>query len=287
MFCKRFAWGIGLSAMVATGAPASASDAIYPLDALPSYREDIFSSDRWGVGVGAFVGFEPAYEGADEFRAVAYPLIFPRYFGSAHDPAARSRVAFRGLDDIRVAAVRLGGLDLGPVAGYRFKRDEDVSARLDGLGDVKGGLTLGGFAAYHFEPFFVDVAYVRQVTGGDNGHTIRIGAGIDQPVSDAMTLRAYLNSSYASQGYMDSYFSVSAAQAAASTAGLAAFDAGAGFKDIGVDLGVDYRVNDRLTLRSSAGYSRLINDAAISPVTANRHQFSGGIGMIYTFGRTD
>lgn len=253
----------------------------------PSYSDSVFSADRWGLSVGGFAGFAPAYEGSDEFDLVGYPLIVPRYYGPGYDPNAPARVTFRGLDDVRVTALRLGGLDLGPVVGYNLGRDENLSARLGGLGDVDGGFTAGAFAAYRLEPFFVDVALNKQITGDDTGYTIRFGGGVEQRVSERLTASAYLNSSYASDDYMDAYFSISPAQAGLSTAGLGIYDAGAGFKDVGIDLGLDYRVTDRVTLRTRAGYSRLLQDAAASPVVTSRDQFSGGLGMTYTFGRTE
>lgn len=275
------------SLLSATGT-GLAADAISASDALPTYEESVFSEDRWGVEVGGFAGFAPAYEGSDEFRFVGYPLIIPKYYGSSYDASVPSRVEFKGIDDVRLTALRLGGLDIGPVAGYTFGRDEDLSARLRGLGDVDGGLNLGGFAAYRFDPFYVDVAYLTQVTGDtDTGHTIRIGAGIEQDLNERATVSAYLNGSYASEGYMDAYFSVTPAQSAASAAGLGVFDAGAGLKDVGLDLGFDYRLSERMTLKTKAGYARLLNDAADSPITSSRNQFTGGLGLTYTFGRTE
>ena len=252
----------------------------------PTYSETVFSEGRWGVSVGGFAGFAPAYEGSDEFRFVGYPLILPKYYGDNYDPNVRSRVDFRSIDDVRFSLLRLGGLDVGPLAGYSFGRDEDLANRLTGMGDVDGGITVGGFASYTFEPFFVDIAYNTQVTGDtDTGYTLRFGAGIETNLSERMVASAYVGSTYASADYMDAYFSVTPAQSAAS--GLAVYDASSGIKNVGLDLGLDYRMTDRVTLKSKAGYYRLLGDAADSPVTASRNQFSGGLGVTYTFGRTD
>lgn len=247
-----------------------------------------FPESRWGVSLGAFAGFEPAYEGSDEFRFVGYPLIVPRYYGANYDPNEPARVDFRGIDDIRFTAVRYGGLDVGALAGYGFGRDEGLSNRLSGLGDIDGGLAVGGFVAYRFNPLFVDFAYHTQITGDtDTGYTLRFGAGIEQNLSERMALTAYVGGSYASEEYMDAYFSITPAQAALSGAGLGVFDAAAGFKDVGIDLGLAYQITDRVTLQTKAGYARLLEDAANSPVTASRNQFSGGLGFTYTFGRTE
>lgn len=277
-----------VSAAASSALVLCAASTAMAADEAATYDEGVFSESRWGVSVGGFAGFQPAYEGSDEFRFVGYPLIIPKYYGANYDPNVAPRVTFRGLDDIRLTAVRLGGLDLGPLAGYTFGRDEDLADRLRGLGDVDGGLNVGGFAMYRFDRFYVDAAYVTQVTGDtDTGGTFRFGAGVEQDLSERAKVSAYLNTSYASEDYMDAYFSVTPGQSAASAAGLAVFDAGSGLKDVGLDLGLDYKLSERMTLTTRAGYSRLLNDAAISPVTASKNMFTGGLGLTYTFGRTE
>lgn len=242
---------------------------------------------RWGLTVGGFAGFAPAYEGSDKYKFVGYPLIIPKYYGDSYDPMAAPRVTVKGIDDVRLSLLRFGALDLGPVVGYNFGRDEDDASRLGGLGDIDGGLNVGAFAALRFAPFFVDGAYVQQVTGDDVGHTLRFGAGWEDKITDRLTGRAYLSTAYASADYMDAHFSVTPAQAATSSANLAAFDAGSGFKNVSLEIGADYKLTDRWSMNSTLGYSRLLGDAADSPVTATANQFSGGLGLTYTFGRTD
>ncbi|MEO3389032.1 MipA/OmpV family protein [Mesorhizobium sp. CAU 1741] len=266
------------------------------LSAGPGMAADQFSDDavasafpeaRWGVTVGGFAGFAPAYEGSDEYRFVGYPLIIPKYYGDNYDALEASRVTFKGIDDVRITALRFGQLDLGPVVGYSFGRDEDDADLLTGLGDIDGGFNVGGFAALRLAPFYVDAAYVTQITGDtDLGHTIRIGAGWEDEITERLTGRAYLSTVYASDDYMDAHFSISPAQAAASVAGLPVFDAESGFKNVSLEIGGEYKLTERWSVNSKLGYSRLLSDASDSPVTASKNQFSGGLGLTYTFGRT-
>lgn len=259
-----------------------------PAGAADRFADTVQQGDagRWGLTVGGFAGFAPAYEGSDEYRFIGYPLIIPKYYADDYDPLAAPRVTFKGIDDVRISALRFGAVDLGPVVGYKFGRDENDADRLAGLGDVDGGINIGGFASIRFAPFYVDAAYVTQVTGDDDvGHTIRLGAGWEDRLSDRVTGRAYLSTAYASDDYMDAYFSVTPAQAALSAASLPAFDADAGFKNASLELGADYKLTDRWTATSKIGYSYLLGDAADSPVTASRSQWSGGLGLTYTFGR--
>ncbi|WP_235890818.1 MipA/OmpV family protein [Pararhizobium mangrovi] len=243
---------------------------------------------NWGFEVGAIGLTKPKYEGSSQYRFLGFPIVIPHYYGDNYDPKTRSRFSFRGLDDVRYAVLRYGDLDIGPLAGYTFGRDDSDGARLKGLGDVDGGVILGGFAEYHFDPFFVDVALGDQITGDASGaYTVKAGVGADFAVTDRLVLSPYLSATYASGDYMDKYFSVTSAQSARSDAGLDRFDADAGIKDISFQIEGKYRLSKRWSARSTLGYSRLVGDAADSPVTADADQFSALVGLTYTFGRTD
>ena len=77
---------------------------------------------------------------------------------------------------------------------------------------------------------------------------------------------------------------MSAAQAASSTAGLAFYDPGDGFKDIFAGAGAEFDITDRWTARVYGEYSRLIGEAAGSPVIETKDQFSGLLSISYQFG---
>lgn len=102
----------------------------------------------------------------------------------------------RGIDDVRIAALRLGAFDLGPVVGYNFGRSENDADRLQGLGDIDGGLNVGAFAGVRFASFYADAAYVTQVTGSsDLGYTVRLGACWEDQLTDRLTGNVYLSTS--------------------------------------------------------------------------------------------
>lgn len=261
-----FAAAISLTAFVSIGGAALANDRL-------------FSNVSLGVGAFAFVG--PSYEGSNEFSIAAIPIAFPVFKPETDD---RARVKFGGLDNVRVSVFRRGGFDIGPIVGYSFGRDEDLSDNLTGLGNVDGGLVLGGFSSFTFGQAFVEAGLSAQVTGGsDNGFIADIGAGYTMEVLPRVSLTGRVGTQYASQDYMDRYFSVSAAQADASTQGYRAFVASSGIKNISATLSLNFDASERLSLRASTGYSRLIGDAADSPISEADNQFSGGAGFIFKF----
>lgn len=255
--------------------PASAAD--------PEIQSDAAEPWLLGVTVGGYAGFAPEYEGSDEYAFGGFPLIAPRLSGSS----GASRLDFRGLDDIRFALLRYQGFEVGPLAGYRFERDDSDADLINGIGDVDGGLVVGGYAGYRVGVAFLNVGYSQKATGDDTGFEIALAVDGEHQASDRLTLTASVEAVYADDDYMDAYFSITPAQNASSVAGLAIYDADAGIKSIGIDLGARYQLTDRWSVRGNAGYARLVGDAADSPVVADENQYSGGLGLTYAFGRLE
>ena len=83
---------------------------------------------------------------------------------------------------------------------------------------------------------------------------------------------------------MGSYFSVDAANAAAS--GLDQFNANEGFKDVSFGGAVNYRFLERWSVAFLGTYARLLNDAKDSPIVddaGDANQFFGGALINYQF----
>ncbi|MGH1417663.1 MAG: MipA/OmpV family protein [Hyphomicrobiaceae bacterium] len=236
------------------------------------------------VHVGGGVGIKPKYEGSDEYEAIGIPLIIPEF---GDNPFA-GRLQFRGIDDIRYELLRSdpsgrSGFVAGPVAGYRFEREQDDGDLLRGLGDVDGGFVGGAFVGYRFGILGLDVAYKHQFGDDDPGYLIDLSASVRQRLSPTVEVTGRFGSNYADEDYTQTFFGVTAAQAATSTAGLQAFDTDDGFKDIYGEVGAKIELTERWTARGQVRYSRLIGDAADSPIVENENQFSGGLGLTYRF----
>lgn len=238
------------------------------------------AQDGASVTLGGAVGVKPKYEGSDEYEAFGIPIIFPKFGGAS---GFGSRFSFRGPDDVRFRALEFGGFEVGPLGGYAFGRDEDDADRLLGLGDVDDGLVVGAYAAFTSGPVLLDVSYHQIVTGDDDGALLRFGGGLRQQLSPGFTATLRGGATYADDTYMDSYFGISQAQAATSAAGLNAFNAEAGIKDVFIELGAVIDLSDRWTVRASGKYSKLVGDAADSPVVESEDQFSGLLGATYRF----
>jgi outer membrane scaffolding protein for murein synthesis (MipA/OmpV family) len=238
-------------AMLSVAAPAAADD---PHDLLGS---------RWQVG--GFVYVSPSFEGSKSYEAIAFPFLAPAGLGGGD-----GLVQLKGADDLRLRLLKTGGLEIGPLAGYRFGRDGDdvVNVAVD---EVDGGLVLGAFATYRASVLAFSLSYHHQVSGDDTGGLIRLGVEHTARLSSAVKLTTGVGANYASQDYMTAFFST------------AAFDAEAGFKDVFVSAIASIDLSDRWALHLIGRYAHLIGDAADSPIVETESQLYGGLALSYKF----
>lgn len=247
------------------------------LGALAGAGEAIGGDGEIGLQAGGIAIVKPKFEGSKDYEVVGAPIVGP----AGGD--GNGVVQFKGIDDLRFRLLDQSGFEAGPLVGYRFGRDEDDADRLDGLGDVDGGLVAGGFVAYrmgHIKPF---LSYHHQLTGDDTGGIARLGVEARLPMFERFKMVATGGVSWADDDYMQSYFGVTAAQSAASVANLARFDAEAGVKDVFLGFAADVPIAERWSLKLSGRYTHLLGDAANSPIVETESQWQGGIGVTYRF----
>lgn len=231
-----------------------------------------FIPTTWDVGGFGFVA--PKYEGSREHRVIGFPMAFPAGSGEGW-------FQFKAPDDVRLRLINLQGLELGPVAGYRFGREEDDSRRLRGLGDIDGGLVVGGFAAYRFGMARAFASYNAAVTGDETGGLLKFGLEGTTTLPGRIGLTATVGATWASDDYMRSFFGVSGVQSARSA--LAVYQPSSGIKDVFTSLSADIPLDARWTLRAFGRYAQLVGDAANSPIVEREGQLSGGLGLTYRF----
>ncbi len=258
----------------------SAAAAVFATAFVPAQAQDGYGAGPgFSADIGGAVGIKPKYEGSDEYEVFGFPVVFPDFGGGG----LGDRVTVRGADDVRFRLVEFSGFELGPLAGYAFGRDEDDGDLLRGLGDVDDGLVLGAYAGYRFGPVLLDVSYHQIVTGDDDGYQIRFGGSLEQELRPGFIGTLRVGATYADDVYMRSYFGISGVQALNSVAGLSAYDAEAGIKDVHVELGAKYELTERITLKATGQYARLVGDAADSPIVESEDQFIGVLGATYRF----
>ncbi len=228
------------------------------------------------VAVGLGVGAAPDYEGSDDYKAV--PLLFARV-----NWESGRYLHFEGAA-LRANLVSSPTWRLGPVVRYIPAREHVEDKKVDDLKDVDAAVMLGGFAGFDVDRCSAFIQVVQDVSGSNDGLVATLGVGYTMPIDDRTLVALTGTIDYASGEYMSTYFGIDAADSARS--GLKTFNADAGIKDVGLAVVLQYYPWDHVGFRALARYTRLMNDAADSPVVDKRgdeNQLVGGLMVTYRF----
>lgn len=263
---KMRKWLVAASFFVFAATPALAQDPAAP-------RSD------WRVVLGGAGFFVPSYEGSDRLKARALPIV---------DIEWRETVFLDTRRGLGANALTLrdpngrGALRVGPLLSWRFARDEDDDSDLRGLGNVKDGVDLGGFASYEFGSFALGLVGKKNVSHTELGSTVEVSGRYRHRLAGGTMLAVGPSATWADSDYMRTYFGVTAAQSRAS--GLATASPSAGFKDVGLSGSAVHPLGKGWSLVGTAGYARLIGDAADSSLVKTRgsaDQTRVGLGVSY------
>jgi outer membrane scaffolding protein for murein synthesis (MipA/OmpV family) len=242
--------------------PAPAPGLLAAGGALDSRTPDIVTTLRAGIEV------SPAYLGSDEYELgpdLAVRFDYVRFPGGFEYGSSQT-VGFRT------------GWGIQGSFRYLGERDSDDHDQIRGLDDVDWTAEAGLGVGYEQRNWrvFTDVRY------GFIGHNAWVGEvgadGIAYPM-EGLTLTLGPRLSFGDNRFADTYFGVSATESVDS--GLPEFDAKGGLLGAGVELGARYLFNERWGVEGAAGWQRLMNDAAESPVTetGSEDQYSVRVGI--------
>ncbi|MGJ8573067.1 MAG: MipA/OmpV family protein [Hoeflea sp.] len=229
-------------------------------------QEVVVPGVKFELGGGGILA--PTYEGSRTYQVSAFPIVRFGYL------ALENGFTLGGGDG--------QGLSVRPSVRYLVAREAADNPELTGLSDAEAALELGGGLKYASGPYAV-FADVRYGATGHKGFVGEFGADYVFRPEENTTLTVGPRVRWASGKYMNTYFSVSAPEAAAS--GLSVFNAGAGLKSVGMEAVVRHDFNKDWAVEAGVGYDRLTGDAANSPIVSagSEDQFSGMIGIVRKF----
>src|SRR6202045_87053 len=234
-------------------------------------------SGAWTVMVGVGGEYKPDFEGANRAMFSPVPIFSIRRAGSTEQ--------FRGpRDSASIALLAFGGLRAGPAGKFVSSRKASSYSELNGLGDVKTTVELGGFVEYYPVDWFRTRGELRQGIGGHTGVVADLSADFIVPVIQRFTVSAGPRFTWESTKATSPYFGIDAVQAMAT--GLPIFNAKGGAHSAGVGAQVSYRVDPRWEVHAYVEYERLLGDAAKSPLVTVRgspNQTTVGIGASSPF----
>jgi len=279
-----------LALAVSVGAAYFLPSAASAQERPPDYRAAQRGQGTTGSGmhyrVAAGTGARPDYEGSNNYDP--YPIGNLKVWWDDGRYAELVGAQSSG------SALRLAGnlipnypIEFGPVLQYRMKRDNVQSGRVDALGEVDAAVEAGVTAAYRMEQWMLGATWVYDISSKYEGHLLELAGGYEEKLSSNLEVSLTAASTWASDGYMDTYFGVSAADAAV-IPGYTAHNPDAGFKDVGGRMALAWAGDNwgGWKLIASFSYFRLLDDAEDSPVvdeSGDANQYFGGLMGSYEF----
>jgi MipA family protein len=239
--------------------------------------EEAREAPRWRFTGGGVAIIAPDYEGSDQYRVRMLPLIDLTY-GRHFFIQTHRGIGWRW-------APTHSNWDASGAVTYRFGRKESDNPALSGLGDIRGAAELVLTGSYSLAPWVLSADLRQQLDHQAGGMLVGLRGAwrIPGPGPKAsMTLIPSIT--WANRNYMETRFQIDAGQALRS--GYAPFQADAGIKDLGLAWQLRYPITPRVSLTTLIGYSRLLGDAAQSPIVrqeGSAHQVRGIMGIGYSF----
>lgn len=233
-------------------------------------EEDRLSGNDIVLEIGGGGVYKPKYEGASNYILSPYPL-FKLHF-------------LRLPNGYEIGGGTDQGFGFRPAFGYRGERQPSDAPILAGLGTVSSAFEFGAAVSYRMD-YLEGFLELRRGFGGHEGWVGETGVDVIFNPTDRMEISGGPRASFASSDYMQTYFGVTAAQSAAS--GLPTTSVGSGFKTVGIEGEVRYKLTDKVTAVTGASWERLIGDAGSSPIITGggkKNQFSVRLGLTYKFG---
>jgi MipA family protein len=283
---SKFNRPLGLMVLIASVAAISSS----PVQA--QIKKD---EGPWSVSLGLFVTSSPEYEGGKKRVTSALPDFNLSYrtkdFGS-FGVGSKSRGASWTIIDKEEYSF---GIAIGGDAGRTDKKDGTAfrpgSKRLLGLGEIKASAEFGMFG-YVVAGIPINLQIMKGAGDGKadskdfsikghGGTHAELGTEIPWKLNESLTLSFSSNVSWADKKYTQTYFGVTAAQAARSN--FKEYNSKGGVKSVSVGVGLSYQIDKNWSANAGLSYSRLQGNAAKSPIIEKKGQPGAVLGVGYNF----
>lgn len=219
----------------------------------------------------------PAYPGAD--RMSLSPFFD---FGIARQG---DEFAYEAPDEsFGFPIISAGGIHLGPTLAVTDARK--IHDSMNGLRAIDTTFEVGLSVEADITSQLYFYAEFRRGLGGHDAWTGQAGLDYILRNGDGWLLSAGPRLTWGDRRHTRSYFGISPTESA--DTGLSAYDPSGGIQSAGAVIGGLYQLNQRWGLAAYGGYSRLVGNAADSPIVrrfGNRNQWSTGLALSYTFRR--
>ncbi len=223
---------------------------------------------------GLTLSYRPEYSGASNQVVKLTPGLFIRY-GRFTVSNVSGFVTRRADDVVRGLGVDLLNSDQVRVSlALRVDagRNEATSTALKGQGDIKPTVRTRAAATWKLDSSWrLGAAWSVDALGRGGGNFGDVSVGWEHPFGHGSVLSLGTSLSLAGDRYMQTYYGISAEQAARS--GRAQYTPDAGPRDLSVYANVRHDLSRDWTVLAGASATHLLGPAAASPLTANRNNW--------------
>lgn len=211
------------------------------------------------IGIGAENG--PAYLGSDENETDPWLILRNGSLRRTNAAGVETR----------------DGLSIVPSFGYIGKRDAGDYNALTGMNDIDAAGEIGARVNYDYGPARGYVG-LRQGFGGHDGVNGEFGARYLLSANEKLMLTASAEARFSDDKFGDTYFGVTSEESV--TSGYDAYQAGGGFYAAAVTLEARYALTEKTAILGELEYSRLLGDAADSPLVESKNEPTLRLGIV-------
>ena len=253
-----------LIALAPAAVLAQAFDAVRLYGAAPG-------QDGGSVGV-AFIATK-AYQGSAKDRNLIVPVLDYQWRNGWFAGVSNGiGINFSGQHDQQYG-LRLTA-DLG--------RSSSRSVALRGLPDIDPKAEAGAFYNLYLSQKVFLTSSLRYGAGvHSKGAVLDLGAGYATELMPQWRLGLGVATSVVNAAYAQSYFGITAAQAASS--GYPAYNAAAGLRDVRANVALTYHLAPRASITGALSANSLAGDAKDSPLTRKSTTVNGVVAVSYAF----
>lgn len=239
----------------------------------------------WDAAVGYMVTNGPSSPGSASRTTTLQPGLALRW--------GRVSLSSRGAFSVRGAeAARGGGLRVELAQGDRLRaglglrldsgRRESDSPELRGTGDVRRTLRMRLSVSYRLdEGWRLRSLNTVDALGRGGGAEGELQLVRDKVLSPRLGVQGAVSLGWGDRRHLQSYFGIDPEQARRSGYPVTAMSAG--LRDVSITAGWRHALEARWTVFGGAGVTRLIGQAAASPLVRERQGWNLSAGLVYRF----
>ena len=226
--------------------------------------------------LGAGVAYVPEYAGADKNRVVGLPFLERTFDNGAFISTMRGAGFQTTLQGVNLsAALTYGG------GRKDHKSTFSGSDALKGMGDIDGAAQAVLGVSYNLGKVGLSLSTTQNLGHRENGATYTLGASMPLYTSASDQIGFKTSAVYGDNKHAQTYFGVTATQSLYS--GYKAYTAKSGFENVSAGVSWNHVIDKTWSVQTAVGVTRLLSDAADSPLTYRKTTPMVMTGISYKF----